>query len=312
MAGIPKTGGKMKDAPVLIVGTGALATLFAARIAAQGNPVTMLGTWKNGLDALSANGVRLIDANGREQRYPVNTTDDPTACRGARYALVLKKAWQTEQAAEQIARCLADDGLALTLQNGLGNAEILASRLRGERVALGITTTGATLLGPGLARAGGEGIVSIQKHEKLAPLEALLREAGFNVNVVNDAAALLWGKLVINAAINPLTALLRVPNGALVERPTANLLMKTLARETASVAKALGIQLGFSDPAKAAEDVARKTAANHSSMYQDVQRGAPTEIDAICGAVVRAAKAGKVVASTNWAMWHLVRAMSLP
>jgi len=138
-----------------------------------------------------------------------------------------------------------------------------------------------------------------------------LTGAGFNVQVVNDANALIWGKLVINAAINPLTALLRVPNGELLQRPAAHLLMQVLAQEAAAVATAQGIHLPFEDAARAAEDVARKTAINHSSMFQDVRRGAPTEIDAICGAITRTGEKLGVPTPVNRVCWHLTRA-SLP
>jgi len=296
--------------PVLIVGTGALATLFAARLSRANVSVTMLGTWKNGLDALCENGARFIDANGMIHSYPVQVTRDPDHCRGAQFALVLVKAWQTERAAGQLADCLAEEGLALTLQNGLGNYETLSTRLGKSRVALGVTTTGATLLGPGLARLGGEGLVSIGKHPHLALLDELLRSAGFKVQLVEDVRALAWGKLVINAAINPLTALLRVPNGQLLERPAARTVMATLAREAANVAEAQGVHLPYKDPVTAAEDVLRKTAANHSSMLQDVKRGAITEIDSICGAVVREGQQSGVPTPVNWAVWNLVRAVA--
>ena len=141
--------------PILIAGTGALATLFAARLSGNGHPITMLGSWQNGLRALLKYGARLVDAEGRERAYPVEVTSNPADCKGARFALVLVKSWQTERVAMQLAECLAEGGLALTLQNGMGNREILARALGLPRVALGVTTTGATLLGPGLARAGG-------------------------------------------------------------------------------------------------------------------------------------------------------------
>ncbi|MFL7871980.1 MAG: ketopantoate reductase family protein [Anaerolineales bacterium] len=297
--------------PILIVGTGALATLFAARLSASGHPVTMLGTWENGLRALGENGARLVDANGVEKAYPVEATSNPMDCRGARYALVLVKAWQTGRVAGQLADCLAEDGLALTLQNGMGNRELLAEALGLQRVALGVTTTGATLLGPGLARAGGEGVISVETHPRLGPLAAASTGAGFNVQVVNDADALVWGKLVINAAINPLTALLRVPNGELLQRPAAHKMMSVLAQETAAVAMAKGIHLPFEDAVQAAEEVARKTASNHSSMFQDIRRGAPTEIDAICGAITKTGEKLGVSTPVNRVCWHLTRA-SLP
>lgn len=296
---------------ILIVGTGALATLFAARLSAAGHPITMLGSWENGLRALQKNGARLIDTDSAEYAYPVEATDNPADCKGARFALVLVKSWQTEHVAGQLAECLAEDGLALTLQNGMGNRELLSGTLGLPRVALGITTTGATLLGPGLVRAGGEGVVSVEAHPRLGPLEAALAGAGFTVQVVNDADALVWGKLVINAAINPLTALLRVPNGELLQRPAAHKMMSVLAQEAAAVATAQGIHLPFEDAVTAAEDVARKTAANHSSMFQDIRRGAPTEIDAICGAITKTGEKVGVSTPVNRVCWHLTRA-SLP
>ena len=294
---------------ILIVGTGALATLFAARLTKAGVQVTILGTWKDGIHALQRDGARLVDSKGDEKRFPVQATSDPQECVGAQHAIVLVKAWQTERVAGQLTECLAEDGLALTLQNGLGNRETLIQSLGLDRVALGSTTTGATLLGPGLVKEGGEGIISIEQNQALGPIDEALRSAGFNVQLVGDAQSLIWGKLVINAAINPLTALLRVKNGELLERPYANEVMKALARETAQIAHAEGVDLPFEDPVAMAEEVARKTAANISSMLQDVLRGAPTEIDAICGAVVRTAEMHKISVPVNWTCWQLVKAI---
>ena len=302
---------------ILIVGTGALATLFAARLAKVGHRVTMLGTWMDGIDALNRDGARLVEASGEEESFPVHATDDPRECQGAKHGIVLVKAWQTERVARQLKECLADDGLALTLQNGLGNRETLIQSLGLGRVALGITTTGATLLGPGLVKVGGEGVISVEQNQVLGgvlseskgPIEEALRSAGFNIQLVEDAQSLVWGKLVINAGINPLTALLKVKNGELLERPSAHELMKMLAAETAKVAQAENIPLPFDDPIAMVEDVARKTAANTSSMLQDVLRGAPTEIDAICGAVVKAAQKHGMDATVNRVCWELVKAL---
>jgi 2-dehydropantoate 2-reductase len=280
--------------------------LFAARLSAIGVDVTLLGSWQDGLRALRE-GVRL-EENGEETIYPVRATDQPSGCFGMRYALVLVKAWQTERAARQLGMCLAPDGVALTLQNGYGNREILAKSLGANNVALGVTTTGATLTGPGRVRPGGQGTLSLESHSRLELIIPLLREAGFVVQETPNADSLVWSKLVINAAINPLTALIRIPNGELLERPSARALLADLAREAAAVAAALNIPLTFTDPVAAAEDVARRTATNHSSMYQDIQRGAPTEIDAICGAVVRVGEEVGVATPVNRVMWGLVRA----
>ena len=301
----------MNQDSILLIGTGALATLFAARLSEAGHSVHMLGTWKHGLDALNQNGARIVDADGNERAYKVHATDDPREVGGAKFALVLVKSWQTERAARQLKESLAENGLAVTLQNGLGNRETLIHDLGPARVALGITTTGATLLEPGLVRAGGEGIISIERHQALGPLEAVLRSSNFNLKIVDDAQSLIWGKLVINAAINPLTALLSVSNGELLEHPNIRKVMASLASETATVAAAEYVHLPFSNPVSAVEDVARKTASNHSSMLQDIRRGAPTEIDAICGAVTRRAEFHGMAVPYNRACWMMVRAAAI-
>ncbi len=296
---------------MLIVGTGAMACLFAARLSASGSDVTLLGTWREGIEALRQSGVTLVDGEGREQVCPVRATDDPADCVGALSALVLVKSWQTERAAGQLAGCLAPEGVALTLQNGMGNREKLTGALGARRVALGVTTLGANLLGPGKVRLAGDGVISLSVHSRLGPLADRLRLAGFIVENAPDPDSLLWGKLVINAAINPLTALLSVTNGALLERPTARALMTTVAREAAAVAVAQGLHLPYPDPVVAVETIARRTAANRSSMLQDVQRGAPTEIDAICGAIVTAGEQTGVPAPVNRTLWQLVKALEV-
>ncbi len=300
------------DARILIRGTGALATLFAWKLTNAGYDVTMLGSWQLGLRALRDKGARLVDAYGNEQALPVRVAEHPDECKGITQAIVLVKSWQTELAARQLSECLAPDGLALTLQNGLGNAETLGSWLGNQRVALGTTTTGATLLGPGLVKVAGQGSISVQSHPRLAWLVSGLRSGGFAVEEVAEATSLIWGKLVINSAINPLTALLGVVNGELLNRPAARQLMRRLAEETAAVARAEGVKLPFDNPTAIVEDVARRTASNYSSMLQDIRRGAPTEIDAICGAVASIGERDGVATPLNEACWQLISALAQP
>jgi 2-dehydropantoate 2-reductase len=222
---------------------------------------------------------------------------------------VLVKAWQTSRVAAQLFENLDVDGVVLTLQNGLGNREQLIDKLGLERVAYGVITTGATLLGPGQVRWAGEGAISLGEHPRLGELPDLLQSAGFRVATMPDVNSVAWSKLVINAAINPLTAIMNIPNGDLASKPALRELSAALAHEVAAVAAAQSIPLTFTDPAAAALDVATRTAANLSSMLQDVRRGALTEIDAICGAVVRAGKAAGVATPLNDAMLKLVTAM---
>ena len=294
-------------ASILIAGTGAMACLFGARLARHAG-VTLLGTWPEGIEALRRDGIRLETQAG-ESQHRIWVTSDPAEVAGARHALVLVKSWQTRRAARQLAECLAPEGVALTLQNGLGNLDVLSQALGPERTALGVTTSGATLLGPGRVRAGGAGPVYLARHPRLGPIADLLRVAGLAVEEVPDVEGLLWGKLAVNAAINPLTALLRVPNGDLLERAHARELMAAAAQEVTQVAAALGIRLPSGRADEQAFEVARRTAANRSSMLQDVDRRAPTEIDAICGAVVDFGRRRGVPTPVNFVLWAMVRAM---
>jgi len=289
-----------------------MGCFFASRLSAANVKVCMLGNWAEGVEALQRNGVTLIDQDGKENTYPIQCISNPTDCKHVKYALVLVKSWQTARAAKILSRCLTSDGVALSLQNGIGNRETLSQELGSQRVALGVTTLGANLISPARVQFAGDGVVSLSIHSRLGPVAEMLRSAGFVVENAPDPDVLLWGKLVINAAINPLTAILGVPNGEILARPAARSVLASLAREAAAVAVASGIRLPYPDPVIAAEAIARRTATNRSSMLQDIQRGAPTEIDAICGAIVKAGEQANVHTPVNRTVWQLVKAMVRP
>jgi 2-dehydropantoate 2-reductase len=296
--------------PLLIVGTGAMASLFAAKFAASGVRVRMLGSWREGIEALNKNGVRFLDEGGIEFAYSVEATDDPEKCTGSQYALILVKSYQTQQIARTLADCLSVDGMALTLQNGLNNHQTLSRVLGDKRVSSGVTTAGATLIEPGFVRMGGKGTINLGINSKLESLVDLLIQAGFEVERVEDTESLIWGKLVINAAINPLTALLKVSNGDLLSIPPARRTMNLITLESAEVAAALEIDLPYSDPVATVEAVTQRTASNYSSMYKDVLRGSQTEIDAINGAIVQEGEAAGVPTKYNRILWLMVKALT--
>jgi 2-dehydropantoate 2-reductase len=294
---------------ILIVGSGALATFFAARLAASGLAVTMLGTWPEGLRALQSKGACISqDADTPIQCFPIRVVDSPAACLGTRWALVLVKAWQTQRAAQQLSTCLAPDGITLTLQNGLGNQEILQNVLGANRVAIGITTLGARLIKPGLVRPANKGKIIVEANPQLTPLVKILRSANFELEIQANMSTIIWHKLAINAAINPITALLGLPNGALLSNSSASALMSAAGREVVDVARALGFILDPQEIEKRIKDVALLTKDNHSSMLQDIARGAQTEIDAICGVVCRAGQEIGVPTPINLTLWKLIEA----
>ena len=142
---------------------------------------------------------------------------------------MLVKSYQTEHAARQAGQLLSPHGVVVTLQNGLGNLDRIAAVVGADRATLGVTAQGAMLMAPGVVQDTGAGPIYVALPVHAAPLMAtglqslvdLLRQADFTVHVVTEADSLLWGKLAVNTGLNPLTALLRVPNGFVAEHETA-------------------------------------------------------------------------------------------
>jgi 2-dehydropantoate 2-reductase len=201
----------------------------------------------------------------------------------------------------------------LTLQNGLGNEEILTRHFGSGRTAAGVTSQGATFLGPGRIRHAGKGpthiCMSDGRNEKLAPLCRALEGAGFETHVSADVASLVWSKLVINVGINALTALTNQPNGKLLESDDTRAIMADLVGEAVAVAVARGIPLTHGDPLAVVFDVAGKTGANRSSMLQDFDRKRPSEIEVMNGAIVREAQKAGIAVPVNATITRLVRAL---
>ena len=298
----------METSPdILIYGSGALACLFAYQLAEAGLQVSLLDRWLEGVTAIKTRGMRRQSESHMPASQKVNASTRPEDFSNIPLAIVLVKSWQTSQAAADLAACLAPNGLALTLQNGLGNLEILGSTLGARRAAVGTTTYGATLLNPGVFRPGGMGIVTISANLQSSPMAAHLLHAGFQLAFTSNLDGLLWAKLIINAAVNPLTALLEVPNGQLLQHPHAWQLVVSSVHEAVAAARSLNITLPNPEPLAEVEEVIRRTGSNQSSMLQDILRGAPTEIDAITGALLSAAAAVNLPLPTHQTLFHLVK-----
>jgi 2-dehydropantoate 2-reductase len=251
-------------------------------------------------------------ANGSASRFFPAIAQRPTDLPVIDVALVLVKSHQTSHIAAHIARVLSPSGVVITLQNGVGNLDALTRAVGIERATQGVTAQGATMLGPGEVRHAGAGLTHIAGLPARAALIedsiTLLNQAGIETAATDSADSLIWGKLAVNAGLNPLTALLEVPNGGLVETPQRVRFMVAAAREVEAVAAALGIALPYQDVAAHVMHVAQVTGHNLSSMLQDVRRHVPTEIDAICGAVVQCGARVQIPTPVNAALLHLIRA----
>jgi 2-dehydropantoate 2-reductase len=293
---------------VLVLGTGAMGCFFAARLARAGVPVMLAGTWHEALARAADPGIT-VDEDGATWTARVVGARRDAVPRGAfDLAIVLVKAHQTAAVAPVAAAGTRDEGLVLTLQNGWGNRETLQASAPG-RVAAGTSVTGIAVVGPAHVRGGHRRTILGHDAETRARVEAAaatLNAAGLATEVTDAIDAQLWAKLAVNCAINPLSALLGWSNGRLADDESAREALAAAAREVGAVARKRGTPFD-GDPAGAALAIARATAGNRSSMLQDVERGAPTEIDWITGAVCREGRRVGVPTPVNDDLWRAVR-----
>src|SRR5437773_7843143 len=255
--------------------------------------------------------------DGRAELVKVDRTRTPLRAdeRPVDAAIVTTKTPGTPWAAEVAARILTRDGVALTLQNGLGNHGTLAAAIGPGRAAVGVIYAGAQLV-DGALRTTGPGKVELGRPAGRGPranldaLTKLLKAGGMDVTVVDDPWPAVWRKIVTNAAVNPLSALVGKTNAELLADAPACRIADGLAREVARVASASGIAIEEDEAIRQWRAMAALTGANRSSMLQDVEAGRPTEIDAISGAVAREGERRGVPAPLNQAMTLLVASLA--
>jgi 2-dehydropantoate 2-reductase len=298
---------------IAVIGAGAMGSLFGSRLAAVSS-VVLVDPFKAHTDVITAEGLTVEELGGTRQAHRLAAVSDPTTLRRPfDLAIIFTKSAQTRAAAETAARLLAPAGIGLSLQNGLGNREVLAEVLGPGRALVGVTAQGATLVGPGRVRHAGDGPTWIARpgadDRIAAAVCGLFNAAGIQTELTDDPDSLVWGKLIVNVGINALAALLRVPNGVLAAEPACERLMAQAVAEAVAVARARGIDLPYADPLAHVKAVCRQTAENRASMLQDVLKGAPTEVAVINGAIARLASELGLAAPCNTFLTRLVAAL---
>lgn len=297
---------------ITIIGAGAMGSLFGGMLAKSGLNVFLVDIWKEHVNELNSNGL-LIESDGKEQRIDIKATDNIQNCPQSDLVIIFVKSTQTEQAAVQAGMCLKDKGLVLTLQNGMGNADIISQHLHPDRVIAGTTSHGATMLEPGLIRHAGKGPTLIGMWSKtdstdLENITSIFCKAGIDTAVEDNIHLVVWKKLAVNVGINAITALTGIKNGQISDTPPTGELVREAVAETLDVAAAYNIKLP-DDMAQQVFAIARATGKNRSSMGQDIDNKRQTEIDAINGAVVRLAKDKAVSVPVNRTLTALVKTM---
>jgi 2-dehydropantoate 2-reductase len=292
-----------------IIGSGAMGTLFGYHLASQCE-VTMLDSNRAILDEIQRDGgLSVNDASPRAVRVGRSARD----LYGSNFVFLFVKAVDTLRALRPFAGELSPSTPIVSLQNGVGNEDAIKTALGGAvPVVLGITTESSLTVGAGRVRTSEQGATIIgsggASPAASRSVAELLMKSEMKASVVYDIRPHLWGKLVANAAINALSAILDCDTGEILKDPNAARLAEALAEEAAQVAAAQKINLPFVNPWQYVAEVIAVGADSKSSMAFDLQSGHPSEIDHINGAVCAAGRRTGVPTPYNDAMVRLIKA----
>lgn len=274
---------------IAILGAGAMGCLFGARFALQGKSVTMIDVDRDRIAALNRDGITLIDDQGRRTvrvRAALAADVGPVDL-----VLLLTKGRDSLAAIRSVAHLRESRPIALTLQNGVGNAELLADGFDPERVLVGTAHLPSDLIDATSVETHGFAIVDLggftPGSRSLAPKVAeLIKSAGFEANVIEDINAAVWEKVAFNAALNAPGMVCQVANGGLDNEPGRRLAFG-IAGEAVAVAAAAGVDLDDKHILAKIDGALREHSHHKASMLQDRERNRQTEIETINGAISR-------------------------
>lgn len=293
---------------ILVFGAGSLGCALGGLLARK-HEVFLVGRKEN-MDAIRLGGLHLTGES--ESVVRVRTSETVEGLEPPDLMILTTKAYHTKSAVDALRSVPWADTPVLTLQNGLGNLELLRD-WKGPMAFGGTTTMGAALLSPGIVRISdlGRTVIGADRDEPGArSIADALSICGLSVDVREDITAEMWAKAVVNSCINPLTAVLRVPNGKLLESATVVRLMSELCDECVAVAKAAGVALPEGSMMDRVRTVAEDTATNRSSMLRDVELGRMTEIAQMNGMLSELGASRGVPIPLNRAMSAMVEALS--
>lgn len=297
---------------ICVVGCGAVGSLFAAHLANAGEvEVWAYDVWKEHTDAIRTSGLRLSGA--ADFIAKVNASSDAKELPRCDYGIVATKAIHTRGAIEQTAHIFDENSAVCSVQNGVGNEEIIAEKVK--YVIRGTTFPAGHPVAPGHVGYDIKGDTWIGPFEptntsyaKVEELAGLITRSGMNTIPLKDARGAQWTKLVFNASTNPVGALTLLHHGAATRFSPTGQLFNDLISEGEAVAKKLGIEL-HGDPRALVQKGANAPGKHRASMLQDVLAKRQTEVDFMNGAIVKWGEKVGVPTPLNKALWELIKGL---
>ena len=296
---------------IAVLGAGAMGSLYGGLLAEAGNEVWLIDVFKEHVDAINKDGLWIEGLSGNRAIKNIKATADSKEVGNVQLVLVFVKSTITDVAISQNKALIGKDTIILTLQNGLGNIEKIQRVIEYANIIAGTTAHGSTLMGPGKIKHAGKGKTIIgeldgSKTQRIQLVIKILEEAGIEAIVSDNIMGLIWDKLLVNVGINALTAITGLNNGQLTEFPETKWILEEAVKEAVKVADSKRIKLSTEDAVEHTKEVCKATAANRSSMLQDVMNHRKTEIEMINGAIVREAEKEQIQTPINKVLTQLV------
>ncbi len=297
---------------ICIIGCGAVGSLFAAHLAKAGDAeVWAYDVWKDHVEAIQKNGLRISGAADLTVR--LNATNDPKQLPHCDYGIVATKAIHTKMAIAQVAHAFGEESAVCSVQNGVGNEELIAEHVR--YVIRGTTFPAGHPIAPGHIGYDIKGDTWIGPFEptntamsRVEELAGLLTRAGMNTIPLRDARGAQWTKLIFNASTNPVGALTLLHHGAATRFGPTGQLFNELIAEGEAVACELGIELR-GDARQLVQKGANAPGKHRASMLQDILAKRQTEVDFMNGAISRWGDKVGVPTPLNRALWQLIKGL---
>jgi len=277
---------------ICVLGAGALGSAIGAALAQAGSDVWLINRSQAHVQAMNAHGLVLVTPQG-EHRVAVQAA---TACTGLgpfELVIVLVKSFHTREAMAGASSSVGDNTAVLSLQNGLGHEDVLAELVGRQRVLIGRTYVGGTLLAPGSIISATEGRLTYigeldgRLSARVQAIAAEFNRAGLATSVSDNILGTVWDKLLVNVATGALSGITRLPYGLLYQVPEVKATALAAVAEAMAVAHAAGVQLSFTDPEQPWVRAGAGLPPDFkASMLQSLEKGSITEIDFVNGAVV--------------------------
>lgn len=299
---------------IVIIGAGAMGCLYGAYLS-QGHEVTMVASCESQVQAIQRGGITVTEEDGTQRQFKNIHAERSGCCtQQADLVIVFVKSTSTEEALFQNANLFDPDTIVMTLQNGAGNDRMIAKYVRKENIVIGTSKHNSVNLGNGHVRHSGSGVTTIGSNSPnagdiLSNIENALNQSGLRTEISQDIQRIIWSKLFVNLSVNTFTAITRSPIGSMIDNRYAWDFAEKMICEAVDVAEADGTHFSYMEVLNMVHHVCEDAGKGYSSMYQDVCRKIPTEIDAINGAIVEQAKLYNVPAPYNALIVDLIHAI---